>query len=121
MIGRLGLGGVELGPEPLDVVAGLGRRALTRRGSNGRLPRPVAGGAAMMCSRIRGSISIEVLHQLVHEARDEFDRCDGLRVRHAGRPEDAHDADCPPDPPVRARISETSCISRGLFSWPMKI
>src|SRR5215212_252992 len=44
--------------------------------------------------RLRGS-GIDVVHQLVHEGRDEANRPDRLGIRHAGRSEDADDADRP--------------------------
>src|SRR5215212_2435321 len=44
--------------------------------------------------RLRGS-GIDVVHQLIHEGRDEADRPDRLWIGHPGGPQDADDADRP--------------------------
>src|SRR5919106_602086 len=46
---------------------------------------------------------VQVVDQLVHQARHEADRADRLGVRHPGRPEGADDADRPARTAVRGK------------------
>ena len=98
VLGRLGVGDLELALELVDLLEQLGRRdvdlvdSFLGSGSVGH------GRLSLICRF--GWSGVQVVDELVHQAGHEADRSDRVGVGHPGRSEDTDDADGPAGPTV---------------------